>query len=371
LKSLLSSLKSIIPAIALAVLFSCSNKDHEPEPNTGSCKYAGLSYVVETRYYGSKTTGTYDKNIIQTDDRLPLKISTVIRTIENDTVQNTLVKDDAENDELQYKYDAEGFLVQEAFTQNRNQQGGESTRFFFLDKGPVGKLLTDLVRTTDFKYENGWLKEVNMTSVITYLGDNLPAATQTFTTKTKYNYDAQNNLVSTDAINQDNFKTLTNYVGGLITSMQSTAPDGTISTATYKNENGKNSQIVGVDVVTNYKYDTNGNLLKYETVYKGKTNATQEFQYDNKINPETLVPTKFKGMPLPFGTVQSMVGMGINNVTRLKNTTYGNDTSFVWQEDTKFTYTNGNLPQSSVSTVDTQGGKFIRRTTYKYADCQQ
>jgi hypothetical protein len=352
----------------LVFFVSCSKKDGNVDPETGSCKYAGVSYVFESRHYSLKTSGTYDKNVIQTDDRLPLEIKTSIRTTEKDTVQNTLIKDDAEEDEFLYKYDSDGHLIQEIFKQNRNQQGGPTTRFFFLDKGPVQKLQINSTRTTDFKYENGSLKEVSVTDIVTYIGNDLPAITKTYNINRKYGYDAQNNLTSVDELNQDNYKTLTNYAGGLITSTQTTGPDGKSSKSTYKYENGRKSQVSSEDYAINFKYDANGNLLKYESVYKGQTSAMQEYQYDDYINPETLVASKFKGMPLPFYTVQSREGK--NNVKQLKNTSYSNGVPFVSEENTTFTYNNAKLPQSSITTMNTAGGKSVQKATFKYTDCK-
>lgn len=367
MSSMRISIKSLLVISLFTSFLSCSKKNHDIGAELESCRYAGKSYVGQGNYYSSKTTETYNTDIIQTGDRLPLEVKTSSRTLERDTAQNELIKDFAGEYLYQYKYDADGYLLKEISIQNDIQQGGPKFTMFFLDKGPVKKLQTNASRITEFKYENALLTELSNNSTVTYLGDNLPAITKTYNISRKYHYDSQKNLTDTEEVNQDNYKTVTRYKDGLITSIQTTQPSGVIVTSAYKNENGKKTQITSNDGILNFKYDANGNLVKYESIYQGILNLTQEHLYDTHINPETLISSKFKGMPLPFPTVQSHDGM--NNMTQQKTTSYNNGNAFVSEQNTSFVYNSSGLPESSASSMITAGGKSTWATTYKYTDC--
>lgn len=353
--------------IALAFLASCSKKDHDIVTEPASCQYAGKSYVSGYTYYNIATSETYNQDIIQTDDQLPLEIRTSNRRVQTDTIKNELVVDDTGNYLVQYKYDAEGYMTQETFTENRLQQGGPNYIILLFDIGQFKKVQTNSTRITDFRYENGLLKEATIRQTITYLPGNLSAITKRYQNVRKYNYDSQNSLISTEEIYENNYKSITNYKDGLVTSVQGIQPDGSISTFVYKNENGKKSQVTSKDGVENYKYDANGNLQRYESTYQGRLNNVQEYLYDNYVNPETLVSTRFKGIPTPFLTVQSQGGN--NNLTRQKSTSYNNVETLISEENTSYVYNNAALPETSTTLMVTAGGDFTKKTTYKYTNC--
>lgn len=363
------SIKSAVTFLMMGLVVSCSQKDHNVNPEPASCKYAGLSYVIQNQYYSSKTTGTSNTDIIQTNDRLPLEIKTSVHTMENDTIQSELYQEETIEEHFEYQYNAEGYLVQEIFLRNSLVRGGSLFKMFYLDKGPVSRLETKLTRTKNFTYEKGWLSEVIIKENTVYTGDNLPPETRTSTTGQTYSYDAQHKLVSVTDHNTGNYKTISYYTGEMITSAQHIRPDGTRSDIIYKNENGKKSQYIDGNATFNFKYDVGGNLLRLQVLYIGRPSSMQEYQYDNNVNPQSLLSTRFKGMPLPFLTIQTTDG--VNNVTQSIFTSYGSDgTAFVTEENTSFTYNGENLPTFSTSTINTGGGIWKRETTYKYTDCQ-
>ncbi|WP_353722259.1 hypothetical protein [Dyadobacter sp. 676] len=159
------------------VASSCSLQDHPPQP---SCTYLGYLLVQEVHNGAVKTVYTDDYNIDQTSDLYPTKTASLRTFKQRDTVANLETYTSTDSDQSTYNYNS-GYLTQ-IVRQDVTDRQSETDNIFFLQYR-TKKLRTETSEITDFKYENGTLKEVDFNQTVSYITSNIGTISTTLNSK--------------------------------------------------------------------------------------------------------------------------------------------------------------------------------------------
>lgn len=332
MKSLPASLKPIALAIALVFLFSCSEKDHEPEQ---TCVFTGKTTSLNTGSAESK----YGNEIILNDQK---QLVSAKRTNSTEAFSGSTTWKWRRSTIYEYvpKYDAQGFLSQMVAVTDDLYEGKLGNSYPYKGRSFL-KFKTETTETSEYKYESGRIASVSTVIVQRIQGDNdSPIMEETRRTKV-YTYDSQNNPIS--ALTTTATGTiLTTFKNGIIASETQKNTTGAVTTNIQYNEKGLTKSMSSGPYLYEMNYDDRGNRVSVHFTQDGKPNFLQEYSYDDHKNPEIDIPVKFKGIPEEITTVRTTEG--VNNMIVEKFTSYNGspnyESQFIYQ------YNAAGLPES-------------------------
>ncbi|MCE7066360.1 hypothetical protein [Dyadobacter sp. CY326] len=332
----------------LAFSFSCSKKDHEVQPSS-NCRFIGKSYTTKQISYSDTTTYIYESHLKHDNEG---KLTSI--TVENN-VQNSspdFPTKSSEDETFAFKYNADGFLTEISRRKLTLQQGLFSYNDYpFYKKGSI-----EINDITTFIY-NGNLVQSSSNKISTIVqGDNYAPKTYKTELTKNYKYDPQ----------------------GLVQAIEQKTEQGPGATIQFKNgilvvadtENTKYDS-KGRLIKTSYgeselvvEYDANDNLIFVESHYQSKLVYSERRLYDNKKNPELLIPRRYKGIP---DNVNIFLASSEQNNMVKKTLTYPDREPYI--ENTVWQYNPNGLPETSTLTVDYPGNKVTWITKFNYENC--
>lgn len=343
--------------ILLTCLFSCKNEDSIQQAE--SCDYLGSSYETDNTNikYGRST------NIVLGSDG-KLEEATAVNTFSGyDMAAQKETSNSVEQSKYVFAYDATGFLTKMISIQTFTEKSTIAATYD--NHGPYKNINIETVQTTNFTYESGRVTGSNISVIKTLKGDNDAPFTTNKQSKKVYQYDSKGQPISATETSDSGNRIETKFTNGVRSSIANISTSGGAQTTTY-NEKGLTDVVNTSSGRIKISYDSSGNPLLIETEMNGKVTYSQKFEYDNHVNPETLIPTKFKGIPEPIFTVQSTDGN--NNIVRLTSANLQNN--FLSKESVTYAYNSQGLPVKSVWTTDSDPNFKGRVTTFNYRDCE-
>ena len=349
--------------ITLFVLFfivsSCALKDHEPEK---TCRYAGQNYISKSVNNTYINTNTRNSDYEFDDNGLPVKLmsSSLLESI--DSVTKVIVNGFTDTKQYVFQYNENGFLSRLIYTYTRQYQDAGS--YLDSDYGGFVHARIETVETTDFIYKSDKIQTTATKILYTIQGDNRSLVTVNSERIKNYQYDANMQILSAGEIFSDGTKNITQFTNGIMSSSSRLTKSGVpYSTTTY---NAKGQTILiknsGTEDIISY---TNGNLTKILNSSNNRLLYQQDFFYDTFQNPETAIPSMFKGIPDPVLTIQTD---GVNNQTGVKFIDLPGNSGF--ESQTSYKYNSNGFPETSIYILNQRGNITEGHTTYKYKDCQ-
>jgi hypothetical protein len=342
--------RSTFTFIAFLVLsISCNKKDHEVEPSE-NCRFVGKSSLTKQITLSGTTTYTFESHL-QQDQEGKLTLITFVQNRDQDPGSAFPLKE-SEDEKYTFKYDADGFLVEIKRYKLILQQGN----FSYFDYPFYKKGRIEINDITTFTYANKLAQSSFNKNTTVVQGDNYAAKTFETTLAKTYKYDPQ----------------------GLVQTITQKSETGSESTTYFKNgmkvfadtENTKydakgrviRSAYAGAEQII--EYDANDNITLVESRYQSKLQYSESRQFDNRRNPEALIPFRYKGIPDDIKILYSTDGQ--NNMVK-KTVTYPDREPYI--ENTLWKYHPNGLPETSTLTVDYPGNKVTAVTTFNYENC--
>ncbi|TLV00462.1 hypothetical protein [Dyadobacter luticola] len=354
----------LLPALLFLSLIvcSCSKEDHVlPEP---TCKYLGNSYKII--YPGGR--GEEYTSDFALDENGRLKDANTSYTSTFIITENSISSEYSRSTNQQdyhFIYDSNGFLMQQITT----------TGFIAKSKGNIGygngfyndvSAITTL--TTDFVYASEKVVSTSSKSVTVFIGDNQSPVETTTSSARTYQYDSDGKAQSSTEKFSNGDLSVTIYKNDIRSSNTYTSSINGAKHIVNYDETGLPSEDIIGNATYKLGYDAKGNLAYVEQIRDNVTKYRQEFKYDDHPNPETLIPTQFKGIPEPIRTAQLSDGKGANNLTEEKFTSFENYPNS--SQNYTHTYNASGFPETTTlgRTIDQE--TISRVTTYKYQGCQ-
>ena len=335
----------------LAISFSCS-KDAPPIPN--SCRYLGQSYTMEQISAYHEWRETYASNFKQDDEGKLIEASSIRKTNSGSPSNDEVRSEVVETQSYRLKYNEQGFLTELTYVKLTLQDGGQSATFGYENYSNYHHGRIEQKEVTTFRYESDLLKSATRTRVVDFKSEKTQDVKVSADSEKEYVYET-NGVIKTITERIGNYTDVTQFRNGV-----------KASTPTNKyDEKGQLVQSLSPDSEYNLKYDSNGNILSVEAIYKSEQQFLETRTHDDHPNPDKLLPSKFKGIPEAMRLLQYTDGN--NNLTGSKSV-YPNRPPY--EEKTVFTYNAAGFPATAVSTY-TQGDDSTTKTTaYNYQDCQ-
>lgn len=350
---------------------SCSLEDHPPQP---PCTYLGYLLIQQVHNGAVKNVSSNDYNLDQTTDHYPKKETSLRTYVRRDTVRNVTTYTSTDSDQSTYAYN-DGFLMQISREGVTDQQSEKDDLFFLQYR--TKKLTTKTSETTDFKYENGTLTEVNYRQTISYIPDNMGPADTTVTSKKTYQYDPQGKLKTVTFLESTGSSSVTSYENGLITSITRSDRYGNTYTDVFEYENGATKKITSSDGgAQEFTYDQKGNVILIEISRNGIKKSQYQYWFDDSPYPSNSIPIQFKGIPTPLflnGTPQNQLRYDeVNNPVKIETTTWETPTVGVATINFTYTYNANKYPLTRTESWNNDNGvnRGFTRLTYKYGGCQ-
>ncbi|MCE7066361.1 hypothetical protein [Dyadobacter sp. CY326] len=333
----------------MAISISCSKKDHEVKPPE-NCRFAGKTYRLEQLTSGYESTETYESHIQQDDEGRLTEFSVLQTRDQNPGKQFPITVNEGEN--YTFKYDSEGFLVEIKRHEVINHTGNIS----YNDYGQFKKGRIETDETTTFIYANKLIESYQRKTLTVVKGDENPPKNYEYEAGKTYKYDAQGVIQQTISTNRNGDKSITTFQNGIRATTIN--QNGTL-TAKY-DEKGRTASSGNVVIA----YDDNDNIILYQTYVQSNLNFTDKRTYDDKINPESLIPFRFKGIPddMPFLRYTE----GKNNQVK---STYSYPSQDGYTKNIVWEYNSTGLPTTSTSSIDKPGSVQKQVTTYRYENC--
>jgi hypothetical protein len=332
----------------LALTFSCSTKDHEVQPSS-NCRFIGKSYTAKHNSYGDTTTYMYESHLKHNIDGQLISIS-----VENN-VQNSnpdFPTKSSDDETFAFKYDADGFLTEIKRHKLTLQQGVFSYNDYpFYKKGSI-----EVNDVTTFIYTDKLVQSsYNKVSTLVQ-GDNYAPKTYVTELTKNYKYDPQGLVQSIEQKTESGPGVTMQFKNGvkIFTDTKNTKYDakGRIIKDSYGD-----SEFVA-------EYDANDNLTFAESHYQSKLVYSERRLFDNKKNPELLIPRRYKGIPDDVNVF--LASSEKNNIVK-KTLTYPNRDPYI--ENTEWQYYPNGLPETSTFKVYQPGNEISQITKFNYENC--
>ncbi|MCF0062570.1 hypothetical protein LXM26_13775 [Dyadobacter sp. LJ419] len=344
--------------VFLALSISCNKKKEDIKP-IEKCRFTGKSSDYEMKTIEETTVQTYESNFKQ-DDQGRLALVTVSQT-ESRKNSTGIFAYITQEDTYEFIYNAEGFLTELKRHDVKLHQGYSTYEFNVANlRYKKGKVETTSV--TSFIYDHGRAQSSKFVSNMVVQGDNLPAATFPETTTVVYKYDSKNNI-------------------------QTATYDGTYGGSVVSFENGVRKSYVSADGKTKNQFDDRGRMISYtyaydgaEWIYKYDQRGNQIFQeayhdkhkllysietnFDEHPNPDTMIPSHYKGIPEPIKIFNASDNTNNWVETTTNHTYFGRSVeSNVW------TYHANGLPATSTIVKGSDLNMSTEITKYNYENC--
>ena len=340
----------------LALAASCSKKDPDTiDPN--QCLYLDKTILQEMPSIDQKAS--HGNEISWNDQKQMVTANRFDKSQGFSNITNTVLWTNDNQTNFTFAYDSDGFLTQKVRKQS-TAHWGEGVRATTYEGRKFENFVDETNETSDYKYESGRVTLVNI-QVARRVRGNSEILLDTLINYTKtYTYDGQGNAVS--AI-ETNFlgKTVSNYKNGVLVSALTSTGDLWQFTEEY-DDKGNKTALFGSNYRFNYTRDAKGNLIRTEYTVNNKPVYTQDFTFDERLNPESTIPRKFKGIPELMSTVQSSAGF--NNLTGEKYN--GLQASSNYESKSTYLYSADGLPESSTGVRTGEGMDQTETTTFRY-----
>lgn len=330
------------------LLMSCS-KDHPANPEQ-RCQFAGKSYRLEQLTSGYESTETYESHIAYDDEGRLSEFSVLQTSDVNPGKQFPITVNQEET--YVFKYDLEGFLVEIKKHESINHTGNIS----YNDYGQFKKGRIETDETTTFTYVNKLIESYLRKTLTVVKGDENAPKNYEYRAGKTYKYNAQGVIQQTILTNRNGGKSITTFRNGI--REMTINQDGT-QTAKY-DEKGRTASSGNVVIA----YDNNDNIILYQTYVQSNLSVTDNRTYDDKINPESLIPFRFKGIPEDMPYLRYTEGK--NNQVK---STYSYPTQDGYTKNIVWQYNSNGLPITSTSAIDKPGSIQKQVTTYRYENC--
>lgn len=335
----------------LALSISCNKKDEEVKP-VENCRFVGKSVNLEIRTIAETSVETHESYFKQ-DDQGRLTLVTVSETelIKDST---GIIANSTDEETYEFIYDAEGFLTEMKQRGLKLQQGSARHDFIYATfKYRKGRVET--TKVTKFDYNEGRLQSSKYVGNIVVQGDNLPVATFTENFTILHKYDSKG-LIQTATPDGS----VTNYVNGIPAS--SISADG--KTVIKYDDQGRMISYSSPHDQRTFKYDQRGNQIFQEDYDNGVFVFSYETKFDEHINPDNMIPSRYKGIPGPYQVVY--FAENPNNIIE-STFNHRNDTPVITSN--VWTYHPNGLPATSTMKSGTDFYKDTRITKFKYENC--
>ncbi|MCF2486708.1 hypothetical protein L0659_00945 [Dyadobacter sp. CY347] len=297
---------------------------------------------------------TFVSNFKQDDAGNLVEASATRRTISMDMYTEAINTDVTETRLYILKYNEEGFLAEMTLTTLTLQEGGIKNTFLY-DNYPAyrhGKIIAKEV--TKFNYESNLLRSSTKTSVVEFKSERNLDVKVNADVKKEYIYEP-NGVIKTITETIGSSTTVTPFKNGI----KASTP-----TMTY-DDKGQLTKLLFYDVEYDFTYDTKGDLITYKGTSQSKQQFLETRTYDDNINPDKLLPAKFKGIPEEMRILQFTDGG--NNLTSSKSV-YPNRPDY--EQKTIYQYNASGYPITAVTTYIQSGSTATKTTSYNYQDCQ-
>jgi YD repeat-containing protein len=359
LKSLPASLKSIALVIALVFLFSCSEKDHEPQ---SACVFIGKTTSYESKG-GVNTKYSATSELDQDDPKMPRSLLRTSINENTDGTTNEHVSKVTETYKFTFQYDNAGFLKTMVSHKSYLFQGSGKSSYHHINR--LFKIFrSNEIRTTDFTYQSGRAMSVSIKTVTTTQGDDQAPVVSELAEAKVYQYDGNGQAISALTTSTEG-NIASTFVNGIIASSTQKNKNDVVVSETQYNAMGLNSSIALNGAVYQMKWDTKGNLTSVQLINSGKVVYTQEFGYDDHENPDNAINKIFKGIPEVIQTIQ--LTDGVNNLVSEQSTNDKGQVTF--HNKTTYQYNSSGMPESSKTTRVGDASASSVNTTFHYK-CQ-
>ncbi|WP_157486506.1 hypothetical protein [Dyadobacter alkalitolerans] len=327
---------------------SCS-KDHPSTPEQG-CQFAGKSYRLEQLTSGYESTETYESHIKQDNHGRLSEFSVLQMRNENPGKQFPITVNQEET--YVFKYDSDGFLVETKKHEIINHTGNIS----YNDYGRFKKGRIETDETTTFTYVNKLVESYQRKTLTVVKGDENAPKNYEYEAGKTYKYNAQGVIQQTIITNRNGGKSITTFQNGI---RATTVNQDGMQIAKY-DEKGRTASSGNVVIA----YDNNDNIILYQTYIQSNLSVTDKRTYDDKINPESIIPFRFKGIPEDMPYLRYTEGK--NNQVK---STYSYPTQDGYTKNIVWQYNSNGLPITSTSAIDKPGSIQKQVTTYRYENC--
>jgi hypothetical protein len=348
------SFTCIVFATLLTV--SCSKKDSGTAPN--QCLYIGKTVLRETPTVGQKTS--YGNEISWNDQKQMATARSFSKTEGFSNISNNVLFTDDNQTNFSFIYDSEGFLTQKVMKRT-SVHLGEGMLGTTYEGRKYENFVDETNEISDYKYESGRIMLVNIQSAKRLLGNGEILLDTTFNYIKTYTYDGQGNPVSateTVAIG----KIVSTFKNGVLASLALANTAGQWQLTEEYDEKGNRTAVSGISYRYKYTRDAKGNLASAEYIVNNKPVYTQEYTYDDRLNPESAIPRNFKGIPDPMLTIP--VSTSTNNQTGEKYN--GFQISSSYENNAIFLYNANGLPESSTGTRSGEETGLTETTRFRY-----
>ena len=323
--------------LLILIIGSQSCSDHNIDEQ--KCKYVGMNSYFEFMSNRYLERETYDSKYILNESGMPLELSSIRNRTSTDSTLNKQLTSSSEEIKYSYTYNETGFLIQTIRTNNKQYKG---VGYLSDNYGTLVNAKIEVVETTDFKYELGLIKTAITKITTTVLSDNW-SPIYSFSGSSK-DYEYLNGVaVAATEVFTNGEKITSKFVNGLISFEIKSGIPGIIYSNSY-DERGRVtlSTVRGIDY--EMTYDEKDNLRTIKTFINKKLTYREDLGYDDRVNPETQIVIKFKGIPEPISRLKAIDGT--NNLTSSKFFNIAEDKIFA--SKTSYTYNSVGLPISAV-----------------------
>jgi hypothetical protein len=350
--------------IACTLLFlsfftiTCTKKDHVVP---ASCKYLGKSYKL---LYPTGTGEDYNSSITLDENGLLKEAHSVYIGSFTDVSTNIEHSRNTEDRKYNFTYDNESFLKQQITVRSYL---AKTTGTISYGTGFYKEISEITTETIDFSYTSGRIASMSLKSVTIFIGDKQSPIETTVQSKRVYEYDSGGKPLSYIENFSNGDVSVMTYKNGLRASNVVTSGSGFKHTINY-NEMALVSEDILPSATYKLSYDIKGNLVNLVSMVNNQATYKQEFKYDDHPNPETIIPSKFKGIPDPVTTIQTSDGNRTNNLIEEIFTSFQNHPGSTQKYIRS--YNASGYPEATTMNVNTGQETVARVTTYRYQDCQ-
>ncbi|MCF0064042.1 hypothetical protein MUK70_27580 [Dyadobacter chenwenxiniae] len=297
---------------------------------------------------------TYVSNFKQDDEGRLIEASGTRKTLSASPSNDEVWSEVIETNSYWLKYNEQGFLTELTNVKLTLQEGGKFATFGHENYPNYHHGRIEMKEVTTFKYESELLRSSTRTRVADFKSEKTQDVKVSAEANKDYTYET-GGIIKTITETTGNYTSVTQFINGV-----------KASTPTNKyDEKGQLVQSLSPDSEHNLTYDSNGNILTVEAIYKSQQQFLEIRTHDDHPNPDKLLPQKFKGIPEEMRILQFTDGG--NNRTSSKSV-YPNRPPY--EEKTVYTYNAAGFPISAVSTYTQADDSATKTTTYNYQDCQ-
>lgn len=354
-------MRIFIQSVAFVSLFtlavSCSKKASDtvaPE----QCLYLGKTVIGERPSVNEKTS--YGNEIDWNDQKQMTAARRFDKSEGRSNISDAILWTNDNQINFTFAYDSEGFLTQKVM-KIINIHWGEGVRATTYEGRKFENFADETSETSEYKYESGRVKLVNILVAKRLRGNGEILLDQTFNYTKTYTYDSQGNPVSAIETNPLG-KTVSTYKNGILASAVTTNTADQLQFTEEYDDKGNRTAQIGRNYRFNYTYDAKGNLTRIEYTVNNKPVYTQDYTFDDRLNPESTIPTKFKGIPELLRTLP--ISTSVNNITGKKYN--GIQITSNYETKSSYVYNVDGLPESSASTWTGEEIGQTESTTFRY-----